>query len=205
MLNKFNLEIATCCSKEETRYSIEHVLVTDKETAATDGHRLVIVSLPENSSELFPEVEGVKQSDEFERFMIPAASALEVARNIPQTKISVLNHAIFDASRKKTIRLAVAPSDNVKIYEVKRNEVWFPKYESIDITDKPEFEICLDPNLFIELMRLFGRFLSNEKYKQVKFQFFGLERQVKMIAKNTETGQTMTAFIMPMKDIEGVE
>ena len=60
MLNIHNLNLADLCSKDESRFTLNAILVTKDCTVETDGHQLVKVTLPNYSADSFPEFPGFK-------------------------------------------------------------------------------------------------------------------------------------------------
>ena len=75
LLNKANLRVSEFCSKPESCYTLQAIHVSDKGTTATDGHRLVRVSLPQVKAENYPTVETFPKGNGKAEGLIPLSLA----------------------------------------------------------------------------------------------------------------------------------
>ena len=90
-----NFTLAKFASREENRYTLQAILVTPDETAATNGHYLVRCTTVNSGKTLdsYPVVPGVGELGA-DRFLLSTASANQIAKNIPRKEtIPVLNCA----------------------------------------------------------------------------------------------------------------
>ena len=96
MLNRHNLNIARLAAKDESRYMVTGVRVSPSETIATDGRQLTRVTTPKFKADDFPVKDGFKPTTTFEPFILPAQSALAIAKALPKksTLPILLNAAI---------------------------------------------------------------------------------------------------------------
>ena len=72
MLNKKNFQIAKLCGEAipDSKFALSGILVTPRETTATDGHILL-------------RIKGTGEPENFKPFIMPADKALDVAKALP--------------------------------------------------------------------------------------------------------------------------
>lgn len=71
LINKQSLKLADLAPKQESRYPINAINITQHETVATDGHMLIRVSHPKANISNFPMVEGFDAGKDFESILLP--------------------------------------------------------------------------------------------------------------------------------------
>jgi DNA polymerase III sliding clamp (beta) subunit (PCNA family) len=177
-------------------------LVTDKETVVTDGYILCRVSHPKGGAtvkpETFPVVEGFAPGDEFKRVLLHAADAKEIARAIPKkTTIPVLKHAALSITGDK-IQVAVTDLDTPRVFTPRSVTGQFPNWECVIPKQPPAFEITVDAHLLLQLARYAAEFCPGDA-APVRLQFQDADSAVRLDACNNETGQGMTALLMPLR------
>lgn len=147
MLNKHNLNVAKAASPEESRFTLNAIRVTPKETIATDGHILVRCTTPKGVNAVdFPEVPGQPAAtDEFVPFNLPAKAALEAVKALPKknTYPIIQNAAV---SVNGHAQVMVTDLENPRTFRAVEGS--FPDYERV-IPDlaKSTFSISLDAAL----------------------------------------------------------
>ena len=58
MLNKNTLQLAQAASKEESKYTLNGILVEPGNVVVTDGHQLIVMSTDKTPAQDFPQVAG---------------------------------------------------------------------------------------------------------------------------------------------------
>ena len=121
LVNKRNLELAKLASKDESRYQLSAILLTEAETVVTDGHILARVSLPEHKPDQFPVIAGFTPNGSNRDALIPREAALEAAKRITKkTTIPILSCAAVavedkpadaDAGEAKSAIVTIASTD----------------------------------------------------------------------------------------------
>lgn len=206
MLNKHNLNVAQFASKEESRYSLQGILVTPEATVATNGDYLVWVSKDSVSSGNFPVVPGFGQAeDKFEPFLLDAKTALQVAKVTP-TKANnpALNHVgvreqkLEDGENRSARVLAVTDLERPQVFPVKPMAGKFPLYENVvPKWEDATFRIALDANYLTMLAKAFAGFVERSgTSKPIVLSFYSGDKPVRM--DGTNNGQGMTAMLMPV-------
>jgi hypothetical protein len=95
MLNKHNLNIARLAAKDESRYTLQGILVSPEHTTCTDGHQLTRVTTPKMDPQAYPEVEGGSPATKtWEPFILPRDAALAISKAIPKSStVPILGNA----------------------------------------------------------------------------------------------------------------
>jgi hypothetical protein len=220
MLNKYNLQIAALCSREASRFTLNKILVTPDFTAETDGHQLIRVTTPKQfDPETFPEVPGCgKAAKDFKPFLIPSSDALDLIKAIPKKQpIPILDNVavtlpadpegdpilvITDLQQNKTYRAAQEK-------DPKRKET-FPDFNRVmPKVEKAVFEVHFDCALLGRVMRQIENFnrSGSTGMAPARIRFYDPEvhdghysdSAIRIDAVNDETGQELTAVVMPMR------
>jgi hypothetical protein len=194
LLNKHNLNIHKFCATEESRYTLRAILVTKKETVATDGHRLIRVTVPEMNDSLFPSVPEFKADDIDGRILLHADAA---KASIPKGKqtIPVLSTAKL-GQEDGSARAVTTDLDLQHIVQGRKVEGEFPKWEAVIPTKKPAFEVCLQAPYLKELAEFAEKFSESGI---IRVRFYGPEQPVRFDCQDMGSGQGMTAVIMPIR------
>jgi hypothetical protein len=209
MLNKHNFEVANFVCKEESRYSLQAILVTPQATVATDGHRLVKVTVPaDRKAEDFPKADpSFHASDTFAPFLLPAESAKQIAKAIPKKQtIPILECVAIDGKQTDangTAHLAVTDLQTFTPFTVRKPEGRFPNYESIiPKTGECTLSISVNPVYLMELCKSAlefqgGRGAYNPK---IILRFRDANSSIRLECKPNDERQEWLAVLMPMRD-----
>ena len=129
VLTKLNLAIAKIAAKDASRWSIQGVRITPKETVVTDGKRLVRVKNHEVS-------DGVS-------FTIKTQDALDAARIAGKCNVEI------NPDGERNLRIQAGTSTLIG----QAHEGRFPDYEQVIPKDDHTWvEVTFDPKLMKELM-----------------------------------------------------
>ena len=209
MLNKHNLAIHQFATKEASRYAINAIHVTPKETVATDGFILARVSTPKRDPANFPPVEGVKPSATFKPFNLPVDAARTIEKAIPKkSTLPILSNVMIDgeatdAKAKDGMPdcavLAVSDLENPQVFRPRKDEGNFPKWETvIPKREDAKFAISLDARLLTKLTQFAAKFAADDRVHEVRIRFYGADKPVRLDAQG-EDGQEWTGVLMPLR------
>jgi hypothetical protein len=216
MINKHNLAIASIAPKDSWKYSLNGILVTPKETAATDGHILAVVTTPDIADSDYPSIPGLSECKAPESVIMPAAVANEVLKALPKkAKSPILENAIVRSETvedKTTYKAAVTDCTNTRIINFEPVEGRFLKYSQA-IPDEKDNEIsfCVDALLLIKLLKAIGPLAENGKKQQpvvIRVKDYTEPIRIDSCPASTDNTQRAIGVIMPMnypdKDLHGV-
>lgn len=215
-LNAANLNIAALAAKEESRFKINGILVTNEYTAVTDGHVLVTVSLPKQFNGSAPEPPGFEHIEKLDRpFLLPSATALDLAKHIPakptipglgQAYIGASANAMVDDPAKPSkqkpaefIDLMTTDLETAHRPQVRRLTGNFPEVERcIPMAENARFGICLDLDLLIPLLQQAKKFHNGTCGPHpVTLRFTTADEGVRLDCHNDE--QKLVAVVMPIR------
>jgi hypothetical protein len=205
LVNKRNLELAKLASKEESRYQLSAILLTEAETVVTDGHILARVSLPEHKPEQFPVIEGFTPNGSNRDALIPREAALDAAKRITKkTSIPILTCAAVsvddkpkdasgDEAKSATVTIATTDLDTHHITPTREPEGCFPNWHVI-WPKEAKLEIVLDCKLLIGLLQQAAQF-----GQYARFRFYGPDKAVRIDTQKNDDGQEFNALLMPAR------
>ena len=204
MFNKHNFSIVEFTG-DKARYAPSCIHITPKETVVTDGSCLVKVTLPKESPENFPPVDGVKPSAKFKPFSISTAAAAKIGNAIPNDKaLPALNFAAIDGKRTdagENAVFAVSDLETPQVFSPKKSAMQYPDYQKV-VPDKEKatFSIALDAGYLAKLAKAAGKF-TGDRNKKLVLYFTDHDKPVLMETVNLDTGQTWTGVLMPMRRV----
>lgn len=202
MLNKHNLNIAKLASKDDSRFTLTSLLVTETHTVETDGHQLVEVSRPaptEGASFPVPTDYPEQAVQKHAPFMLPASDAAKICAALP--KKGVAHAAVCGSSAEGGSRIVpvVIGGEETQTHRVRVPAGNFPDYQRIvPPASKATFKIALSPSLLKDLMAQFESFTKGQGTPSVEFYFTDDKSPVRMDSDGGE-GQHMTAVLMPIR------
>jgi hypothetical protein len=206
MLNKHNLAIASLASKEESRFTLNAILVTPECTIETDGHQLVMVTTPKDVPvDSFPQVPGIPPATlDFKPFLLPAAEAQKIAKSLPKkTTIPALLHAGIStpADDSEDNLIFVTDPEAAQSFRIRKVKGNFPDHNRVmPKPDDSRFQIALDARLLRTVLGTLDSFVDSRQNAPVRFYFKSPNEALRIDADNGETGQHMTAVVMPMRE-----
>jgi len=213
MLNKHNLNIAQLCSKEESRFTLQGILVSPEGTVVTDGHVLMKVTLPDMPEDSAPVIDGCTPTAEFKPFILPKAAALDIAKQIPKSSTIPVIQNVFVGSETdaetvdpksdepKPVVLGVTDLETPKVFRPKRLTGNFPDYTRVIPKDETaEFAIGMDMKLLSRLVKQLDSFIDNKSISAATLYFKDEDSAMWIKARNAETGQEAVAIGMPFRD-----
>jgi len=202
LLNKNNLAVSFAAATEESRYTCNAVLVTDKETVATDGHILARVSLPQGVEDsAFPTIEGFKPNG-FSRALIPLAIAKEIEKAIPKkTTIPILGHAAISSETTddgQKVTVCVTDLDNTRIMPIREVTGQFPNWQAVFPKKDPVLDISFDAELLKRIATAASKFSDKTRGPApIRLRFYGPNEAMRFDCTND--GQEMNGLAMPLR------
>jgi DNA polymerase III sliding clamp (beta) subunit (PCNA family) len=206
LLNKHNLSIVSCASKDETRYGLCGVRVTKDYTEATDGHRLARVTVPTADPAEFPDV-GITANGEMPSVTVPSEAAKALEKALPRPGRSrrppILENAIVDteAAARGTFRAIATDLTTRTPVEAQVIDARYPDSSQVFPSGKPLVAVGLNGLYLAECAKLAAG-MTNGRSHGIKLSIYDKEGLVpiKLEATNPDTGQTATfIIIMPMR------
>lgn len=207
MLNKFNLAVSEFVSKNASRYTLNSILVTQDETVATDGHRLVRVSVDKSIAvDQFPVKEGAAftANDDYKPFLLPADTAKAIVKAIPRkSTLPALSCVAIDGKATDSngdAHLAVNDLETFQPFTVRKPEGQFPNWQAVmPKVENAKFTIAVNAKYLAELARAAAAFVADEPNQRVVLRFDTAERAMRMDCERDGGAQTWTGVLMPVK------
>jgi len=201
MLNRNNLNIAKLASKADSKYTLAGILVTPTHTVVTDGHTLMAISNPAFLPEEFPKVGDLQATADFEPFILPAETALNIAKVMPKKeKIPILNSvAIGEVKRgesgEQLSALFTTDLETSNRYDVHCINSQFPRWQVvIPEPEKASLTLTVNAKYLIGLLQQFVTAGS----PAVTVRLYTAETQIRLDGVSTQ-GQHITGVLMPMR------
>jgi len=207
LLNKQTLDIADICSRDETRPALNGLRVTRKFVEATDGHKLVRVTLPAQNDEDYPKIKGFKplKRSKNTEVIIDRSHVTDIKKSIPKLKAwhhpPILAHAQIDFhGANSSVRVATTDLDKSNITEYRTIEGPFPNTERSIPKTKPKIEQDVGAGQLIAVLELAGRYCSlTHRVKLGLVPMGDGQYQITIKAHDSETGQDFYGLVMPLR------
>ncbi len=208
MLNKHNLSITQFATRDESRYTLNAILVTPKETVATNGFTLARVTTPKGLKvENFPVTPGVKPSTTFRPFNLPLDAADTIRKAIPKkTTIPILDNVMIDGKATDAkpddgtpdcAVLAVNDLENPQVFRPRKEEGKFPNWQAvIPKREGAKAVFTLDARYLAKLAAWVAKF-ADPRAPQICIRYYAKDKSIRFDA-HTEDGQEFVGVIMPM-------
>lgn len=199
LLNKANLRVSAFASKEASRYTLQAIHVSDKGTVATDGHRLVRVSLPTAKVADYPTIATFPKGNSQASGLLPLSLVEKLEKSVPTKEtIPILNYAgvSFDAATKQ-VHTVTTDLDTHQVMTQHQVEGNFPNVDAVIPNKKPAFEICFNADALASLLKGAAEFTKDNANRPVKLRFYDNQSCVRIDAKAQE-GQEWVGILMPI-------
>lgn len=199
-INKLNLEISQCASKEEGRYHLNGVHFTKDYTESTNGHVLGRITYPTQMDiEELPAQIKSDLKDKIDDFIVPLRGIKDL--KFPQKVIlPILQYVYVDVestNKNGVARFSSTDLETTPVTEIRKIDGEFPETDRVwPKEEEAVFEICIDSNYLKIMADIASKF---SKHGGCKLTFYGIDSPVKIHAYNSDTDQTFTGVIMPMK------
>lgn len=178
MINKNNLLVADFASQENSRYSLQDVHFTPKETMATNGHYLVRVTNVQNDNVVTSDRSFSLSAKDLLAIKVKRGDGIELATNGTGSSWNL--------------------TTGVSTYHLEETSNQFPNVDAIMPKDAPAISIGLNPEYLAKLGKAFAAFQGDARQKTVKVSVWTPDKPIQIEATNSD-GQTMTALLMPLR------
>lgn len=181
LLDRHSMAARYACSKEEMRLQLRSVLVTMRETVATDGHMLAVVSHPSEPLRDvdFPTIPGFSPDDSIGPWapvLVPCETLDRASKSLPKRFTHpILGHALLDPVN---CAIATTDLDSPNVVRFKADDRRFPDYAKVidrDLTGR------VNVSLSIPL----------------------LERALKIAREGSGNGEKVCSVVVSVKDHQG--
>ena len=193
LYNKNNLNVAKIAAKDGYKDELKAVMFTRKKTVATDGFRLLEVSVDTgaNAAE-FPKVDGKAAMLGFSTFLASAKDTQRVKIPKNKTGLPILDYAAIKHVDDTHVEFLTTDVQTVSVMSAARMSGTFPEYEKIFPQGEPVAEVIINAELLAELLEVMGQLKQT-----VKIKFYGKEKPL-MLECGTAS-QRARGLIMPVK------
>jgi hypothetical protein len=204
LLNRNSLSVAKLAPKESSRYTLDTIQVTERETVATNDRYLVRVSHPDEpfKVENWPVVPGFDGAPNGSgTFQLDAQVVLDVLKATPKKNaIPILNNAAVYQKDGETT-LVVTDLASSRSFRMPKQAGQFPRWEMAFPKDDVAAEVTLDANYLAMLAKHAADFVSDAYGKPcIRIRIMkGEYKPVRFDATNTDTKQGWTALLMPIR------
>jgi hypothetical protein len=199
-INKLNLEVSKCASKEESRY-LNGVHFTKNYTEATNGSILARITYPvQFDPEEMPAQIKTDKKENMKDFLVPLNGIKDI--KFPKKAcLPILNDVYIDVQSTNDNGIARFVSTDLQttpVTEIRKVDGEFPDTNQIWPKDEEAvFEICLDPEYLKKLCEIADQ--CYDRSGDIRLTFYGVEKPVKVFAYNANTTQEFTGIIMPIR------
>lgn len=202
MLNQHSLETAKLAPREESRYTLKAICVTEQATVVTNGHYLVHVTHPKQDLACYPSVPGAASDAELadvKQILVGRDSALELLKAMPKKeKIPILNNAVIGQAEDGSIKAVTTDLDMHRPATFRKVDGQYPNWQAVITShSEPMVRVGLNAAYVAELLKQAASY--NERSNFVEISIWNSQQAVRFDAYDPETNQNWTAMLMPMR------
>lgn len=203
-LNKHNLKIAELLKVDrDSKYAIDNLFITERDTAVTNGIMAVIVTVPASDNQSFPAIEGLEPAKLHEKTLLSKGDALSLAKLLLKEKrLTALNQAQLGANVGNQITFGVTDLDTKHVVSYEKQAGQFPVHLITEVAPKltdVKFSITVNLHVLIPLLKQLEAIADDKEVAQARLSFTTDEKPVRIDVLNKETGQQALALVMPMR------
>ena len=201
-INKNNLLVTKVASKDDSREALKCIRFTKEYTEATDGHRLVRITYPEQiKQDDLPENIKTGDAQEIKEFIIPATSTKDI--KFYKGPVDFMDQAFVNVESTNangSANFISTDLENTSSPEIKKVESQWPATDKVWPEGTPIFEVAVNAQYLEDLCNI-AKSLDKDKRSNhpVIMRFFGPNLGITLEAKDFGVGQTMTALLMPVR------
>jgi DNA polymerase III sliding clamp (beta) subunit (PCNA family) len=200
LLNKRNLAVVGAASKEESRYTLQAILMeADGSTVATNGHILARCSPATARAADFPANGNGNLAGWAGRVLLPIELVARAGKLLPKkNRLPILDNVAVGLVEEMLVAEADIPKQEARGVPESGQ---FPNYEAAIPRDiaKPLAEVILDVDKLMRLLKIAREFDCGGGDHAVRIRLYGPERAVRLDAVNREDGQEFCGVIMPRR------
>jgi hypothetical protein len=203
LLHRAVFAVRHCLTNEESRYTLNHIKITENEAQATNGHIALRVQTNGIESDAFPsEVPGLKAiktvNGDVEEIRLSKQTADKLFKALPKNGLlPVLQNAYIGQDGDKPV-IAVTDLDSSQVFRTEEVTGQFPDLDVLKKDEEPKARVCLDAFYLNEMCKVLRDFHSIKQGDcPILFELWEKGDCIVMSARN-DTGQKLKAYLMPM-------
>lgn len=202
LLHRAIFAIRHCLTNEESRFTLNHLKITQEEAQATNGHIALRVQTNGIESDAFPsQVPGLntlKPVEDVEEIRLSKQTADKLFKALPKNGLlPILQTALVAQDDDKPV-IAVTDLESSQIFRTEEVNGNFPELDHLDKTEEPKARVCLDAYYLNEMCKVLRDFQGIKQGESpIIFELWDKEDCIVMSARN-EHGQKLRAYLMPM-------
>lgn len=202
-LNRHNLKIAKLASKEETDGGLCYLKVEGERTIACDGYKVIEVSRPDVDEGDLPEIPDFEAKEE-KPFFISKIVAEDLVRQLSRMKnlVPIFNNVFVSQKDDGLTELVATDLEDTRKVVVKEKKDTYPDIEPYKPKGKPQAKVNLGIKHLKEIVDMFYDSMK-EGRSYVGIEIF--QKDPVVIRMELNTGQIITALLMPVLDPDEVE
>ena len=209
LLHRAIFAVRHCLTNEESRYTLNHIKITENEAQATNGHIALRVQTNGIENDAFPsEVPGLKAikavNGDIDEIRLSKQTADKLFKALPKNGLlPVLQNAYIGQDGDKPV-IAVTDLDSSQVFRTEEVSGQFPDLDVLKKEEEPKARVCLDAFYLNEMCKVLRDFHSIKQGDcPILFELWEKGDCIVMSARN-DTGQKLKAYLMPM-DFDGKE
>ena len=194
LYNKNNLSVVKMAAKNHPRPELNSVLFKKNLTCATDGVRLLEVSIPQMPPNVWPVVPDVPAMKGCKPFMVEAGALAEKVKPPRKPVLQVYeNISIKHLDDHKAEFIVASDPESASVVAIRRVDGEFPDYERLFPNDyNAVAELTVNGALMSELLKV-----MSDLNEQVIIRFYGKDKPMTLQCKTGR--QTARGLMMPIK------
>jgi len=198
LLNKHNLAVAEFASKEESRYTLQAIQVTQDETVATNGHYIVRVDTPKADVNHFPTVAGTVPTVEAESFLLARQGALDMIKVLPKKQtIPILNHAKVGVDAEGNVQAITTDLETHRPVTIRKVTGQYPNWKALWPKKAPTVTVGVSAAYLAQLAKVAATYSEQSCYMEISI--WDAQSMIRLDAYDSNTNQHFTALLMPMR------
>jgi DNA polymerase III sliding clamp (beta) subunit (PCNA family) len=193
LYNQNNLNVARFAAKSGVRPELGSALFTKSKTVATDGIRLLEVSVPSGvEPSEWPKQDGLSAMRGCEPFLADAKMVAERVRLPRKPSLPIFECAAIAHLDDSKVEFITSDLDSVSRSVIKRIDGKFPDYEQLFPAGAPVAEVMLNGKALVELLKT-----MSELDEKVRIKFYGADKPVVLECEQVDR-QRARGLMMPM-------
>ena len=201
-INKNNLLVSKVASKDDKREGLKSIRFTQNYTEATDGHRLVRITYPEQiKQDQLPTNIKTEDVQEIKEFIIPATSTKDI--KFYKGPLDFMDQAFVNVGATNangSANFISTDLESTSSPEIKKVDSQWPDTDKVWPEGTPIFEVAVNAQYLEDLCNIAKSLDKNKNsHHTMVMRFFGPNLGIILEAKEPGTGQIMTALLMPVR------
>jgi len=202
MYNKENFAVGKVASKDQYKQNLNSIYCHPKFTVGCSGPALMIVTTPKMDIEEMPSPQNEELVDKFEPFILDLNDAKKVEKSIPKkTSLPLLSHVAILKSENGNAKFFTTDLQSQNITVSRKIDGEYPQFGKVFPKGKPIKTMRFDTRLLKTLIDAIESAQGSPNTPHVDIDIYdnGNEGVVMFKSNNIDTGQRITALLMPLR------